>query len=119
MNGPTASSRLKKSETRRYRMDARKQYWHDTFRLWRRNRLMVLGTIIIVSLLLVAAAAPLLATHGPFDQISRDRLTPPSSQYWFGTDSLGRDIYSRVIYGSRVTLMIAVLVAAISTPVAQ
>jgi peptide/nickel transport system permease protein len=77
---------------------------------------MVVGTLIILALLLVAAAAPLLATHGPFDQISKDRLLPPSTQYFFGTDSLGRDIYSRVIYGSRVTLMIAFLVAAISTP---
>jgi peptide/nickel transport system permease protein len=65
---------------------------------------------------LVAALAPLLATHNPYEQILNDRLLAPSVTHWFGTDSLGRDIYSRVVYGSRVTLTIALLVAAISTP---
>ncbi len=64
----------------------------------------------------MAAFAPLLATHDPYEQILSDRLQPPSMQHYFGTDSLGRDIYSRVVFGSRVTLAIAVLVAAISTP---
>ena len=71
---------------------------------------------IIVFLLLVTAVAPLLATHDPYEQILPDRLLPPSAQHYFGTDNLGRDIYSRVVYGSRVTLTIVFLVAAISTP---
>jgi peptide/nickel transport system permease protein len=107
---------LNKSEARRQRRDARLRYWKDSYILWRRNHLMVVGTSIIVFLLLVAAAAPLLATHDPYEQILPDRLFPPSAQHYFGTDSLGRDIYSRVVYGSRVTLSIAFLVAAISTP---
>jgi len=107
---------LDKSEARRQRRNARRRYWKDSYILWRRNRLMVAGTGIIVFLLLVAAAAPLLATHNPYEQILPDRLLPPSTQHYFGTDSLGRDIYSRVVYGSRVTLTIALLVAAISTP---
>jgi peptide/nickel transport system permease protein len=107
---------LDKSEARRQRRDARRRYWKDSYILWRRNHLMVAGTGIIVFLLLVAAAAPLLATHNPYEQILPDRLLPPSTQHYFGTDSLGRDIYSRVVYGSRVTLSIALLVAAISTP---
>ncbi len=107
---------LNKSEARRQRRDARRRYWKDSYILWRRNHLMVVGTSIIVFLLLVAAVAPLLATHDPYEQILPDRLRPPSTQHYFGTDSLGRDIYSRVVYGSRVTLTIAFLVAAISTP---
>ena len=107
---------LNKSEARRQRRDARLRYWKDSYILWRRNHLMVVGTSIIVFLLLVAAVAPLLATHDPYEQILPDRLFPPSAQHYFGTDSLGRDIYSRVVYGSRVTLSIAFLVAAISTP---
>jgi peptide/nickel transport system permease protein len=107
---------LNKSEARRQRRDARLRYWKDSYILWRRNHLMVVGTSIIVFLLLVAAAAPLLATHDPYEQILPNRLFPPSAQHYFGTDSLGRDIYSRVVYGSRVTLSIAFLVAAISTP---
>ena len=107
---------LDKGEARRQRWKARSRYWKDSFLLWRRNRLMMVGTAIIVFLLLVAIIAPLLATHDPYEQILTDRLQPPSSRHYFGTDSLGRDIYSRVIYGSRVTLIIAILVAAISAP---
>jgi len=66
---------------------------------------------------LIAMVAPWLATHDPFDQILADRLFPPSLDYWFGTDNLGRDIYSRVIHGSRLTLMIAFVVALISGPI--
>jgi peptide/nickel transport system permease protein len=108
---------LNKTEARRQRREARLRYLKDSYTLWRRNRLMVVGTGIIIFLLLVAAAAPLLATHDPYEQILPDRLLPPSARYYFGTDSLGRDIYSRVVHGSRVTLSIAFIVAAISTPV--
>jgi len=107
---------LNKSDARRQRRDARLRYWKDSYILWRRNRLMVVGTGIIVFLLLVTALAPLLATHDPYEQILPDRLLPPSAQHYFGTDNLGRDIYSRVVYGSRVTLTIVFLVAVISTP---
>jgi len=104
------------SEARRRRAEARWRYLRDTYVLWRRNRLMVVGTSIILGLILVAALAPLLVTHNPYEQILNDRLLSPSAKHWFGTDSLGRDIYSRVVYGARVTLTIALLVAAISTP---
>jgi peptide/nickel transport system permease protein len=107
---------LNKSEARRQRRQARLRYVKDSYILWRRNHLMVVGTSIIVFLLLVAATAPLLATRDPYEQVLPDRLRPPSVQHYFGTDSLGRDIYSRVVYGSRVTLTIAFLVAVISTP---
>jgi len=107
---------LNKNEARRQRRDARLRYFKDSYILWRRNHLMVVGTGIIIFLLLVAAVAPLLATHDPYAQILPDRLQPPSASHYFGTDNLGRDIYSRVAYGSRVTLTIAFLVAAISTP---
>ena len=107
---------LDKGEARRQRWKARSRYWKDSLTLWRRNRLMVVGTGIIMFLLLVAAFAPLLATHDPYEQILADRLQPPSTQHYFGTDSLGRDIYSRVVFGCRVTRRIAILVAAISAP---
>jgi len=110
------SNALNKNQARRQRWQARLRYLNDSYLLWRRNHLMVLGTGIIVFLLLVAALAPLLATQDPYEQILPDRLLAPSVRHYFGTDSLGRDIYSRVVYGSRVTLTIAFLVAAISTP---
>jgi peptide/nickel transport system permease protein len=110
------SNALNKNQARRHRWQARLRYLKDSYLLWRRNHLMVLGTGIIVFLLLLAALAPLLATQDPYEQILPDRLLAPSARHYFGTDSLGRDIYSRVVYGSRVTLTIAFLVAAISTP---
>ncbi|MCP4691369.1 MAG: D,D-dipeptide ABC transporter permease, partial [Desulfobacterales bacterium] len=113
MNGARTIAR---SEARRQRWEARKRYLKDSLILWRRNHLMVVGTGIILFLLLTALLAPLLATHDPYEQILANRLFPPSAEHFFGTDSLGRDIYSRVVYGSRVTLSIAILVAAISTP---
>lgn len=116
MSPHPAASALDISEARRRRAEARWRYLEDTYVLWRRNRLMVLGTCIIIGLILVAVLAPLLASHNPYEQILGDRLLQPSVRYFFGTDSLGRDIYSRMVYGSRVTLTIAFLVAAISTP---
>jgi len=117
MTPVTAARTLDVREAKRRRAEARRQYVRDTCVLWRRNRLMVLGTGIIAGLLLVAALAPLLASHGPFEQALADRLLPPSGKYLFGTDGLGRDIASRVVYGARVSLAIAFLVAAISTPI--
>ena len=116
MTSQPATRTLDVGEARRRRAEARRRYLRDTVVLWRRNRLMVLGTSIILGLLLVAALAPLLATFNPYAQTLGDRLLAPSTRHLFGTDGLGRDIFSRVVYGARVTLTIALLVAAISTP---
>ncbi|HJL85693.1 MAG: ABC transporter permease [SAR324 cluster bacterium] len=99
------------------RAESRKRALQDSWTLWKRNPVTIAGTLIILSLILIAMVAPWLATHDPFDQILADRLFPPSLDYWFGTDNLGRDIYSRVIHGSRLTLMIAFVVALISGPI--
>lgn len=115
MNGQSAHT-LDRSEARRRRREAISRYLKDSFTLWRKNKLMVVGTIIIATLIGVALIAPLLATHSQFEQTLANRLQSPSWEHLFGTDSLGRDIYSRIIHGARVTLAIAFLVAAISTP---
>lgn len=81
-----------------------------------RNPLAMVGLFIIISLLLVAAFAPFLAPYSPVDGVLANRLQPPSAQHWMGTDELGRDILSRVIYGARITLMIVILVAIIAAP---
>jgi peptide/nickel transport system permease protein len=74
------------------------------------NPLAVIGLAIIVLLCLVAAFAPWLATHDPLAQDLPNALRPPSADHWFGTDEIGRDIFSRIVYGSRVTLYIVALV---------
>ncbi|WP_306226999.1 nickel transporter permease [Bosea beijingensis] len=83
------------------------------YRQWlafKRNPMAVAGLVIIVLLLLVAAFAPLIAPFDPIAQALDKRLMPPSATNWFGTDALGRDIFSRIVYGTRITLVIVLLV---------
>jgi peptide/nickel transport system permease protein len=81
------------------------------------NPLALLGLTIIICLILVAICAPLLSAGvSPIAQDLSQRLAPPSQLHWFGTDELGRDIYCRTLYGSRVTLTIVTLVALIVVP---
>lgn len=80
------------------------------------NPLAMLGLGIVIALLLVAAFAPYLA---PYDYTAQDlmaRLKPPNATHWFGTDDFGRDIFSRIIYGTRLTLEVVILVALIAVP---
>ena len=83
------------------------------YRQWlafKRNPMAVAGLAIIVLLLLIAAFAPLIAPFDPIAQALDKRLLPPSATNWFGTDALGRDIFSRIVYGTRITLVIVLLV---------
>jgi peptide/nickel transport system permease protein len=82
-----------------------------------RNPLALAGLVIVLLLLLMAAMAPLLATHSPIAQDLTGRLRPPSAAHWLGTDELGRDIWSRIVYGSRLTLVIVFVVAITVGPV--
>jgi peptide/nickel transport system permease protein len=81
------------------------------------NPLAMVGLTILVLLLLVAIFAPWIAPFPMNEQNLGRRLLPPSSAHWFGTDELGRDIFSRVVYGSRITLQITCLVAVIAAPI--
>ncbi len=82
-----------------------------------RNPLSVAGLVIIGTLIGLAIVAPLVAPYDPTKTDVVNRLAPPSAAHWFGTDALGRDILSRVIYGSRVSLRIALLAAVIATAI--
>jgi peptide/nickel transport system permease protein len=75
-------------------------------RLIKEKPLGAFGGVIVLGLLLCALLAPWIATH-PYDQTNvRNRLKPPSSQFYFGTDNLGRDIFSRIVYGARVSVTV-------------
>jgi peptide/nickel transport system permease protein len=84
---------------------------------FRANPLAMAGLATVLVLLLVAALAPWLATHSPIEQDLARRLLPPSAENWLGTDELGRDIYSRIVWGSRLTLLVVLLVAVSVGPV--
>ncbi|MBZ9844988.1 nickel transporter permease [Mesorhizobium sp. CA5] len=82
------------------------------------NRLALVGMLIIIALLVVAAFADVLAPYSPtVGDLKNARLLAPSAAHWFGTDDLGRDIYSRIVYGSRWTLYVVILVAIIAAPI--
>ena len=75
------------------------------------NRLAMLGVAIFTTILLASIFAPLLTSHDPLKIDLRAMLQAPSAEHWFGTDQLGRDVYSRVIYGSRISLLVGFSVA--------
>ena len=72
-----------------------------------RRRMALVGLLLITFFTLVALMAPLLATRDPLELDIYDRLQPPSLKYWLGTDPSGRDLYSRLIWGSRISLLVA------------
>ncbi len=76
---------------------------------FRRNRLALIGLALVVVLALSAALAPWLAPYDPTRQSLVEKRTRPGAKYWLGADEFGRDILSRVIYGSRVALLVGVL----------
>ena len=88
------------------RRQARLGAFYQGWLTFRANKLAMFGLIILVILIGMAIFAPWLAPQSPFSQSLADRLQPPSAAHWLGTDHLGRDIMSRLIHGSRITLFI-------------
>jgi peptide/nickel transport system permease protein len=90
------------------------------YRRWRRfsgNPLTMFGLAVLVLLVAMAAIGPLIVTEDPLRQVLADRLLPPGTAgHWLGTDQLGRDILSRLVHGSRLTLSIAILVVVLVVP---
>lgn len=83
------------------------------FRRIKRNRLASLGFIIVVGLLLTAIFAPLIAPYDPIEQNYNAIQKPPSVSHIFGTDTYGRDVFSRVVYGSRYAVFLGVIIVGI------
>jgi peptide/nickel transport system permease protein len=79
------------------------------------NRLATFGAVVIVGWVLVALLAPLIAPYDPTDQAVRQRLQGPSAAHVLGVDELGRDVFSRVLYGGRVSLPVATVVVVLAT----
>jgi len=96
----------------------RKSHFELFLRRFCRNKLAVAGFIFIVFIILVAIFAPYIAPYGYDDQNVSIRLQEPSSEHWFGTDDLGRDVFSRMIYGARVSLSVGISTTTISMFVA-
>ena len=88
------------------------QRFKDAFR---RHPTAIIGGVVLLAMILAAVFAPWLGTIDPQAVSPIRRLQPPSAEFWFGSDMLGRDVYSRVIYGARVSLAVGIAVAVFST----
>ena len=86
----------------------------EIWRRFRKNRLAMVGLVVILIVVMLSILAPLIAPYGLDEQNARNRLLAPCAEHWFGTDNYGRDILTRVLYGGRVSLTVAVGATAIS-----
>jgi peptide/nickel transport system permease protein len=83
---------------------------HGFARFWHRHPTLVIGGTVIAVMVLMAVAAPLFAGD-PLAMNPMNRLRPPSAQHWFGTDTLGRDVFARTVFGARISLFVGLSVA--------
>lgn len=90
------------------------QYRKMVLRGFFKKKLAVAGMGITLLMILVAVLAPLIAGHDPYEMVVAERLQPPGAGHIFGTDTLGRDLFSRVVYGTRVSMEVGLETAAIS-----
>ena len=91
--------------------------WKEAWRNFKKNKSAVVGLYIVSFFVLLAVIGPFIAPQGSNDQNLIARLQPPSSEFWFGTDDLGRDIFSRLLHGAKISLTIgltAVLISAVA-----
>lgn len=95
-------------------MEAPQGSWDETWHALRGNRRAMLGLIVIVLLVLVAVFADVISPYGMREQDLSNALQPPNASHWLGTDDLGRDVLSRLIHGTRVSLTVGVSAVLVS-----
>lgn len=105
------------AEVQNAAQDERPSHRRGPWAFVRRHPTVVLGLALILAMVAVSALAPHLGTVDPIRFSPAQRLRPPSERFWFGTDSFGRDVYSRTIYGGRISLVVGFSVAIIATTV--
>ena len=91
--------------------------WRRFRRVFLSRGLVLIGIIILFLLLFIAIFAPLLAPYPPNTPVLKEALQNPSSHHWLGTDALGRDIFSRILWGSRTSLEIGLIVVALASSI--
>jgi peptide/nickel transport system permease protein len=81
----------------------------DMWRRYRRNKLAMVGLVLVVALIVIALLQPFISPYDPYDQNLMNTLAPPGGDHIMGTDALGRDLYSEMLYGLRLALLVGVL----------
>lgn len=100
----------KKEQLKQIKKDRRKQFLKTFFS----GKQVYVGTAILIIVVLGAICAPLISPYDPNEQNLMNALAKPGAEHWFGTDDLGRDIFSRIIYGSRISMVVALVSTAIA-----
>lgn len=95
-------------------MEQKQSQTKDLLRIFYKNKMAVMGFIIILAMVIIAVFAPLIATQAPEAQDLAMRFQSPSAEHFFGTDNFGRDIFSNVVYGARISLFIGLVATIIS-----
>jgi len=88
--------------------------WKIYFEKFSRNKLAKIGILIILILILTAIFSPLISTHNPIEENILKRLQSPSKNHFLGTDEMGRDVFSRMVYGTRISISIGIIAVGIS-----
>jgi peptide/nickel transport system permease protein len=88
-------------------------------RIFVKRKISVIGLVIILLLIVMAIFAPLLAPYDPYEMELTNKLAPPSSEHWLGTDSVGRDTLSRIIYASRTSILVGTAAVGLSALIGQ
>lgn len=89
-------------------------YWQDCWRRLKMNKAAMLGLLMILIISLLAIVGPFFTAHSYSDQQLERANQPPSAEYWFGSDNLGRDLFTRVLYGARISLSIGIVASLIN-----
>jgi len=106
---------------RKFRLFQENSFYDLAYKRFVRNRLAIIGAVITVVFVFIALFAPLLTPYNPAefffneDGATYNRYAPPSAEHWLGTDSLGRDVMTRLFYGARVTIVVAFSAVILST----
>ena len=88
--------------------------WQEIWRRFRRSKSAIIGLVMLTLLIFCAIFAQMITPYDPLQQNHKNRFAAPSADHWFGTDELGRDIFSRIIYGARISVSVGLIAVSIS-----
>ena len=90
-------------------------FYSESFQRFCKNKVAVVSALILISLIIICFIAPLITSYDPEKQVLSERLLSPSLKHWWGTDQYGRDIFTRCVYGCRVSLSVGIISQLIAT----
>ncbi|SDO89327.1 peptide/nickel transport system permease protein [Paenibacillus sp. yr247] len=96
-------------ETNNNVADGSSNPWFDAWRSFSKNKIAMTGFVILLFFVIIAFIAPWITHYDFKEPVLVDRLQPPSGTHWFGTDDLGRDIFTRIVYGARISLWVGIV----------